>query len=315
MNVNTPIHPASRWFALIACGLVLVFFFLLFPAYGPGRAQSLLGVLYDSWNGETRYEHGVMFPFIILGLLIYQWKNIVASVREGEWQGLVLLGFGCFLFLIAYRVIQWRVGVGAMPFIISGLIWYLCGRKTFFLTAFPVFYLWLSIPVPDIQQATVPLQNISISLAQFICKLCGVDTYASGATIYSTSDHWKPLTVDEACSGIRSLMALTMISAAWAYIARMSLWKRALLLASALPIAILGNGLRVASIFIIAEYGNYEFAEKTWHDHSGLLLFYPISLLLMMGLHTWLEGGLPWKQKTIRRTVTRSQVTSPAVSS
>jgi len=314
MNVTTPIHPASRWFALIACGLILGFFFLLFPAYGPGRAQSLLGVLYDSWNGETRYEHGVMFPFIILGLLIYQWKNIVASVREGEWQGLVLLGFGCFLFLIAYRVIQWRVGVGSMPFIISGLIWYLCGRKTFLLTAFPVFYLWLSIPVPDIQQATVPLQNISISLAQFICKLCGVDTNASGATIYSTSNLWEPLEVDELCSGIRSLMALTMISAAWAYIARISLWKRALLLASALPIAILGNGLRVASIFVIAEYGSYDFAKKTWHDHSGLLLFYPISLLMMMGLHTWLEGGLPWKQKTIRRTVTRSQDNSPAVS-
>ncbi|MFY7817486.1 MAG: exosortase/archaeosortase family protein [Akkermansiaceae bacterium] len=298
--------PLARRLCFVGCALVLLCFYLLIPGYGPGREQSLLQVLYDSWNEETRYEHGVMFPFIILGLLVHQWKNIRGSVQQGEWQGLLLLGLGCLLFIAAHRVIQWRVGVGSLPFIVSGLIWYLCGRRTFLLTCFPVFYLWLSIPIPDIQQATVPLQNISISLAQSICNICGVQTYASGAVIYSTAQKWNPLTVDEMCSGIRSLMALLMISCAWAYLAPMKLWKRSLLIVSALPIAILGNGLRVASIFVIAEYGNPQFAQKTWHDHSGLLLFYPISLLLMMGLHTILEGGFPWKQRTIRRTIVRT---------
>jgi exosortase len=305
MQSSPSIHPSARWFALLGCAVVLCLFFLYLPGYGPARALSLLHTLYDSWNEETRYEHGVMFPFIIIGLFAYQWKNIRASMGKGEWQGLVLLGFGCLLYLVAYRVIQWRVGVGALPFVISGLIWYLCGRKTFLLTVFPVFYLWLSIPIPDIQQATVPLQNISTSIAQSLCTLCGVDTYSSGATIFSTNKHWEPLEIDEACSGIRSLMALLMISSAWAYSARMSLWKRALLLLSALPLSIVGNGLRVASIFIIAEYGNQEFARKTWHDHSGLLLFYPISLVSMMGLHALLEGWRPWKKRAIKRTVVR----------
>lgn len=306
------IHPAARWFALLGCTVVLLLFYLLLPGYGPGREQSLLHVLYDSWNVETRYEHGVMFPFIILGLFVYQWKNIRASIGAGEWQGLVLLGFGCLLFVVAYRVIQWRVGIGALPFVVSGLIWYLCGRKTFLLTVFPVFYLWLSIPIPDIQQATVPMQNFSISIAQFLCKVSGVGTYASGAKIFSTNNHWEPLEIDEACSGIRSLMALLMISSAWAYLAQMSLWKRGLLLMSALPLSILGNGLRVASIFIIAEYGNQEFARKTWHDHSGLFLFYPISVFAMMGLHALLEGWRPWKKRAIKRTVIRQESPLPS---
>lgn len=307
MPAASSIHPAARWFALLSCTVVLILFFLLLPGYGPGREQSLLHVLYDSWNEETRYEHGVMFPFIILALFLYQWKNIRATVATGEWQGLLLLGFGCLLFVVAYRVIQWRVGIGSLPFIVSGLVWYLCGRKTFLLTAFPIFYLWLSIPLPDVQQATVPMQNSSISIAQLLCKLFGVGTYATGATIYSTNKHWEPLLVDEACSGIRSLMALLMISSAWAYLARMSLWKRGLLLVSALPLAIFGNSLRVASIFIMAEYGNEEFARKTWHDHSGLLLFYPISLFSMMGLHAMLEGWRPWKKRAIKRTAIRQQ--------
>jgi exosortase len=309
MNATSDIHPAARWFALIGCAAVIALFFLLLPGYGPGRAQSLLQVLYDSWNWETRYEHGVFFPFIIIGLIAYQWKNIRASINQGEWQGLVFLAIGCLFYLVAYRTIQWRIGVGSLPFLLSGIIWYLCGRKAFLLTAFPVFYIWLSIPVPDIQQATVPLQNISIAIAQMLCKLCSVSTYASGATIHSTNNLWQPLEVDEACSGIRSLMALLMISSAWAYSARMSLWKRGLLLASALPLSIIGNGLRVASIFVMAEYGNQEFARKTWHDHSGLLLFYPISLLMMMVLHALLEGWRPWKKRTVKRTVVHRDTT------
>ena len=312
MDSQSHIHPASRWFAFLGCAVVLLLFFLIVPGYGSGRTQSLFEVLYSSWNWETRYEHGKFFPIIILGLFAYQWKNIRASMSNGEWQGIVMLAVGCLFYLIAYRVIQWRVGIGSLPFIISGLIWYLCGRKTFLLTAFPVFYIWLSIPIPDIQQATVPLQNISISIAQFLCKICGVGTYSSGATIFSTNKNWKPLEVDELCSGIRSLMALLMISSAWAYSARMSLWKRGLLLISAIPLSIIGNGLRVASIFVIAEYGNQEFARKTWHDHSGLFLFYPISLLLMMALHALLEGWTPWKKRTIKRTIVQADPCPPS---
>jgi exosortase len=301
---------SQRLFALIATALVLAFFFLLLEAYGPGREQSLLHVLYSSWNSETRYEHGVFFPFIILGLLAYRWKDIRSSYGLGESKGLILLGIGCLLYIVAYRVIQWRVGIGSLPFLISGMIWYLCGRKTFFLTAFPVFYLWLSIPIPDIQQATVPLQNISTALAQKFCQLCGVSTYSAGATIFSTNQNWEPLMIDELCSGIRSLMALLMISSAWAYSARLSLWKRGILLFSALPLSIIGNGLRVASIFVIAEYGNQEFARKTWHDHSGLLVFYPMSLLMMMALHAMLEGWKPWKKRKVKRTIVTTTTAS-----
>jgi hypothetical protein len=66
----------------------------------------------------------------------------------------------------------------------------------------------------------------------------------------------------------------------------------------------------VASIFIMAEYGNEKFARETWHDNSGLLLFYPISLLLMMGLHAILEGGLPWKNRKVVRII-NTETTTP----
>lgn len=298
---STP--PAALWFAIIGCLAVLVFFYAIIPGYGPGRSGSILRELYQSWNEENRFEHGPIYPFIIIGLIAYQWKKIRNSISQGELKGLAFAAIGIIFYLITYRVIQWRIGVGSLSFVASGMVWFLWGRKTFLLTLFPIFYLCFAVPLPDVQQATVPLQNISVKISQALCSLCGVDTYAQGANIFSTNKNWEPLKIDELCSGIRSLMALLMISSAWAYMARMALWKKAILMLSAIPLSIIGNGLRVASIFIMAEYGDQEFARGTWHDNSGLLLFYPISLILMMMLHALLEGWRPWKKATIKRTI------------
>jgi exosortase/archaeosortase family protein len=100
-------------------------------------------------------------------------------------------------------------------------------------------------------------------------------------------------------------MALLMISAAWAYIAKFVFWKKTILFLSAIPLAIIGNALRIISIFIIAEYGDAQWASTTWHDWSGLLLFYPFSMFLLLVIHSLLEGGLPWKsgkRRVVRRT-------------
>ncbi|NJM37838.1 MAG: exosortase/archaeosortase family protein [Akkermansiaceae bacterium] len=86
----------------------------------------------------------------------------------------------------------------------------------------------------------------------------------------------------------------------------------------AFPLAILGNALRVISIFVIAEYGDAEWAAGTWHDWSGLLLFYPFSLMILLIVHSILEGGLPWKsasKRELRRvTVHRQEIQKSVVS-
>ncbi len=306
--------PASgriaRWAGALLALAVIGWFFGGFAAYGPARAHSALGVLQSAWNAETDYEHGILFPFIIAGLLIYRWREIRAAAGKGSNVGLVPVVFGALLFLAAYRVIQWRVAVVALPFVAWGSVWFLWGRRVAWLTAFPLFFLWLSIPLPNFQQATVPLQIIATFLAHKGAGLCGVETYVQGTAIYSMHENWEPLSISEGCSGIRSLMALIMISAAWAYVARVSLWKKVLLFLAAFPVAIIGNALRLVSIFVIAEHGDAEWARSTWHDWSGLLLFYPFSLLLLLGFHALLEGGLPWGRGA-RRAVRRVVVAPP----
>ena len=104
-------------------------------------------------------------------------------------------------------------------------------------------------------------------------------------------------------------MALLMISVAWAYLAdKLALWKRALLALSAIPLSIVGNAFRVVSIFVCAEYINPAFAGKTWHDWSGLIFFFPATLIGLMLLHGILAGELPFIKK--RKVVVRKNNTA-----
>lgn len=289
--------------AVIAMLAAITWFYGFEARFGSGRSESTFVWLESAWNGETDYEHGVLFPFVILGLIIYRFKDLreAAANDKGSFLGLIAVFVGAALYAIAYRTFQPRIAAGGLPFLLWGGCHFLWGWRVAKILIFPLFFFWLAVPLPSFQQATTHLQLIATSLAHYGSALFGVETMVKGTTILPVTGDWKPLDIATGCSGIRSLMALLMISAAWAYIAKIKLWQKTVLFMMAIPLAIIGNALRVTSIFVIAEYGDEKWAAGTWHDWSGLLLFYPFSLFLLLTAHSIFEGGLPWKKNTKRR--------------
>lgn len=308
METSPKPRPASSTTLPGALAVVAVVAFFYFLVKGD-QPLSPLAWLKASWNPENDFEHGFLVPIIGIGLLIWQWPRLKQAVGKGRWEGLVVALAGAAFFVMAHRTGQPRLAIGGLPMILWGCSLYYWGWRVAKLTAFPCFVMWLAIPVPQFQHATVKLQILSTKLAELGCGLFGVDVVSRGTVIEAVSGTWGTLEIDEACGGIRSLMALILISTVWAYIAKMSLWKKALLCLSAIPLAIIGNMFRLTSIFVIAEYGDPVFAKNTWHDWSGLIIFYPISLLLLLLVHSILEGGF----KRLRRPrVTRREVVQSA---
>lgn len=295
------------WAGVAAVTLALAWFYGFVPRY---NGISALGWWKSACNSDLGFEHGPLVPVVAVGLIVYQFKRLKAAVADGKWWGLLVVLFGLLLYLVGCRTLQPRITVGALPFLMWGGALYLWGWQVGKLLLFPLFFLWMAIPLPSFQQATVQLQLLATQLAHHGSGLFGVETYVEGTKVFPLKGNWEKLEIAGGCSGIRSLMALLMISAAWAYVAKIPLWKKALLFFCAVPLAIFGNALRLISIFVIAEYGDAEWARTTWHDWSGLLLFYPFSLMLLLGMHSLLEGGLPWrnlgKRKLRRVVVTRA---------
>ncbi|MBC8128107.1 MAG: exosortase/archaeosortase family protein [Gloeobacteraceae cyanobacterium ES-bin-144] len=305
---NWLVVKRSYWGPIVCSVLLILWFYGFENRFGPASSQSAFEWIWSAWNPETDYEHGPIFPLIIASLICFSFKDLKAVVGRGGGWALAVVFFGAALYAAGYRTLQPRIAMGALPFLLWGGAWYFWGWQVAKKIFFPLFFFWLAIPLPSFQQATTHLQLLATSMAHHGAGLFGVQTIVQGNQISSVHGAWQPLEIAAGCSGIRSLMALLMISGAWAYLARMSLWKRALLFLSAFPLAILGNSLRVISIFVIGEYGNADWARHTWHDWSGLLLFYPFSLMLLLLIHSVLEGGLPWRNGN-RRQLRRVMVT------
>lgn len=307
---RTLLHlPLKDW---VGAGVYLLLVGLfIFGYYGfVEGGDSAATWLESSWNSQTDYEHGWIIPILCVYMLWHAVRDIKADEVSGSKHGLWFIVIGAFFCIMAARTQQPRIAIAALPFMLSGGVWYYWGTKIMLKSAFPIFFIWMSIPLPGFQQATVGMQILSAQAAHWGAGICGVETILLGTSISSTHGGWDSFSIAGGCSGMRSLMALFMISIAWGYLANnLSMWKRVLLGLSAIPLAIVGNAFRVASIFICAEYINPAFAGKTWHDWSGLIFFFPATLLGLTILHSVLAGEIPFlkKRKVVMRKNTAAQ--------
>lgn len=301
---TTLLHlPLSHW-GSIGVYLALTVLFVFFYNGFMGGSQSAAVWLESAWTPETDYEHGWMIPLLCIYMMYRAVKKLEDEPVQGSLKGLWLTAIGGLFCILAARSQQPRVVIGAVPFLLTGAVWCYWGRKAALTCAFPLFFLWMAIPIPGLQQATTGLQSLTAHGAHAIAGLCGVETVLAGSKIAAANGTWDSFDIVGGCSGIRSLMALLMISVVWGYLAdTMALWKRIVLALSAIPLSIIGNIFRISSICLCAEYIDPSFAGKTWHDWSGLLFFFPATLLGLALLHGLLAGELPFISK--RKTVTR----------
>jgi exosortase len=94
----------------------------------------------------------------------------------------------------------------------------------------------------------------------------------------------ESLFVAEACSGITSLLTLVSLSVLFAYLTERGLARRAVLVASVVPVALLGNLLRVLGTVLAARsYGMEAASRGDVHDAAGVLV-YVLACLALIGV-------------------------------
>jgi exosortase/archaeosortase family protein len=89
------------------------------------------------------------------------------------------------------------------------------------------------------------------------------------------------LDIADPCSGLRSIFALTALTAAYAFFTQKTALRQWLLFACAVPLAVLGNVVRVVSIAVVANFFGQEAGTGFYHDYSGYVVFV-VAILLML---------------------------------
>ena len=226
-------------------------------------------------------EHGKIVPFMFAGLVWYHWEEIAKAKKAGNNLGLVWILVGCLLFAIGARTLQGRMAMAAAPFLLYGMVLYLWGRETARVLLFPIAFLVFMIPVSAIEQATSSLQGLVTGMAQAVCGVIGIKLYTEGTTLIPLDQSFKGFDVAEGCSGIRSLMAMIMITTIYVHLTQTKRWKQFVILGSSIGFAIIGNAGRIISIFIVAKLFGASFAGGPYHEVSGYISF-PIALGAML---------------------------------
>lgn len=157
------------------------------------------------------------------------------------------------------------------------------GFRQVLINWFPVFYLSLLLPIPGwmLDEFTAPLKLLVSALSEGVVQPLGVPLYREGVTMIVGP---YQLLVEDACSGLNSLIGLIAITLFYIYLLRNADWKYSLfLMFLIIPIAIAANVLRIVFLILLTYYFGDAVGQGFLHVSAGLFLF-GLSLLLMFAI-------------------------------
>jgi exosortase len=261
-------------------------FVLLLVLYLP-----VLTKLVDQWLTDPNYRHGIVIPFIS-ALIFWRKRNELRSAAPG---GGNVLGFLCIsaavVFLIggtaASELFTARL---SLPLFLIGASLFLMGRSFTVRAAFPLLFLFMMIPLPYIiyYKISFPLQLMSARLSAALIGVLQVTVIRKGNIILLPN---YALEVVAACSGLRSMMTMLTLALIFAYFLDFSKARKVILIACAVPAAIVANTIRLTVTAIGAYAVSIDFADGALHHLSGLIVFLAGFILLMIvaGLLKWIR--------------------------
>src|SRR4029453_14436171 len=217
----------------------------------------------------------------------YHRDKLTAASKRSSSVGLIVAALGVVSFILSVRALQPRLAMFAFPVLVLGSVWFFWGRAVARIFLFPCAFLLFMIPIGGIVQGTVSLQHLVSSVVNIKSGVRGVKIEAAGTTIRSMDGSFN-FEIAEGCSGIRSLMAMTMLTALYVHFTQRELWKKVTIFACSLIFAVIGNIGRIFTVILVAKFFNPQIAGGLYHDYSGFI-FFPIAVAAMVGFSNLLN--------------------------
>lgn len=288
-------------FNLLCSSAALAFLLFCIPyaqGYIGGRvtlAQSLRSL----WGNE-QWQHCWLVIPAIGGILYMQREQLACLKAQSTAWGLPLLVLALAFYWAGYRVENYYLGFLSIYLMVGGLILWLGGWNWLNALAFAYAFLIFAWPLYFLENSiTFPLRMIMAKASAGVLNVLGIPVILQGTGVMSAPEPLIGLRAGERfridvadpCSGIRSLFALMMIAALYGHFTLKTRWQKGILFVSAIPLAILGNLIRILMLTfgIIAmgseiAIGEDPLADPSWfHMLAGYLVF-AVALAGMIGI-------------------------------
>ena len=251
----------------------------------------VIGELVMAWSNDGNYSHGFLIPPIAAYFVWERRQKFLAAESRPSALGLVLV-FGSLgvllLGLLGSELFLTRISILGT---LTGTLLFLFGWARLRVLAFPLAFLILMIPIPGIifSQIAFPLQLVASRVGESTLSALSIPVLREGNVLILAN---TSLEVAEACSGIRSLVSLIALAIVLGYFADPRWWVRTVVALSAVPVAIVTNGARVAGTGIAAHHFGPAAAEGFFHEFSGWLVFLA-AFALTLGIQGLITRVMP----------------------
>jgi len=134
------------------------------------------------------------------------------------------------------------------------------------------------------EKVTFPLRLMVTWIVQHIFNdLLGVGVIRAGTQLYNAMGTYQ-YEVAAACGGMRSLISIFLMSVSYAFLVFRSPGKRLVMVVASLPLAIIGNTVRLSTIVAAGEWGGGQTAGNYVHDNGliSMLPYIPAIIGVMM---------------------------------
>jgi exosortase len=316
--------PNKGFFFVLFIAWLALFQFLGNSTLGYVPSRSIFHWMYRSYNPPkpdalTEEEakalpsdpQGNIVPIVVLALLWWKRKELLAGSLQTWWPALALVCAGLGLHILGYGVQQPRLSVMGLFTGIYGLMGLAWGPEFLRRSFFPYFLFGFCVPLGSLAEPiTFKLRLLVSWLVEVIChNVLAIDVLRKGTQLIDPTGNYQ-YEVAAACSGIRSLIATIGMGLVLGFISFTGWWKRLIMVAAGFPLAVLGNLARMLTIIIAAEMGGHEWGQLVHEGGPGgiysLLPYIPAFFGLL-----WLEQYLRRRSPTPEQTGLKAAPSAP----
>ena len=247
-------------------------------------------------KGESYYTHGPLIPLVSLVIALLLIRHTRIPVKPSRKAGWAVLAGSLLLHLVACLARVNFVSGFAFIGVLTGLVLLCWGWGALRRLWFPLALLLFMVPLPEVTIAGLNfhLKMLATKAGVALAGMLGILADYSGNRVVLQGD--KSLIVANVCNGLRTLISLLAFGALYAYVCRLrGLWRLGLF-AMSIPVAVLSNSIRVASLIVVADIWSVQAATGWYHDTSGVLIFF-VAFAMMFGI----ERLILWARKAVGR--------------
>jgi len=257
-------------------------------------AKPLIALIQMSYSsGEASYL--MLIPFIGAWILVVDRRKIFLDISYDWTLGAGLLSCAVCVGLVASLVGRGSSNLRLSSFILAlVMVWIsgfllLFGKAASRAASFPLLFLLLMVPLPQslLNRTVYMLQTGSAWITGAFFDLFGVPALREGFVFHLPGVN---IEVTQECSGIRSSMVLLILALIVAHFYLVTFWKKGLFVIFGLFIMVLKNGIRIATLTLLAMYVDPSFLTGRLH-HQGGIVFFLVGLVLLLPVLWLLQRG------------------------